>query len=164
MAGVPTLVLDRAAQPAQGASGNPAGLFHGVLHPEDGAHARLGRAAAWMAQRHYGPLIEAGQLAGQAQGLLRLLEDTSPGELQALIDALGLPPEYVQACPAEQVAALLAMPSVNPMSACRFMGGGWIDPGAWVRWALNRASVQFQGGAAVHALQRTQAFLQFFNQ
>jgi tRNA 5-methylaminomethyl-2-thiouridine biosynthesis bifunctional protein len=110
-----------------------------------------------MAQRHYGPLIEAGQLAGQAQGLLRLLEDTSPGELQALIDALGLPPEYAQACSAEQVAALLAMPSVNPQSACRFMGGGWIDPGAWVRWALNRASVQFQGGAAVHALQRTGA-------
>ena len=157
MAGVPTLVLDRAAQPAQGASGNPAGLFHGVLHPEDGAHARLGRAAAWMAQRHYGPLIEAGQLAGQAQGLLRLLEDTCPGELQALIDALGLPPEYAQACSAEQVAALLAMPSVNPQSACRFMGGGWIDPGAWVRWALGRASVQFQGGAAVHALQRTGA-------
>ena len=65
MAGVPTLVLDRAAQPAQGASGNPAGLFHGVLHPEDGAHARLGRAAAWMAQRHYGPSSKQVSLRGR---------------------------------------------------------------------------------------------------
>ena len=39
-------VFDRHAQPAGAASGNVAGLFHGVFHPDDGMHARAHRAAA----------------------------------------------------------------------------------------------------------------------
>ena len=39
-------MLDGALTPASGASGNPAGLFHGVVHPADGGHDRLPRAPA----------------------------------------------------------------------------------------------------------------------
>lgn len=153
-AGVPTLVLDRAAEPAQGASGNPAGLFHGVLHPEDGIHARLGRAAAWMAQRWYTPLIEQGKVPGQAAGLIRLIEGTQGDVLQVMIDKLGLPPEYAQPCSSSQVGTLLAMPQVDQRAAVYYPGGGWIDPGAWVRLALQQAGVQFQGNTPVQAIQR----------
>ena len=44
-------VLDAQPRPAAGASGNPAGLFHGIVNPQDGAHARFNRAAALLAQR-----------------------------------------------------------------------------------------------------------------
>ena len=44
-------VIDRADAPATEGSGNPAGLFHGIVNPQDGAHARFNRAAALLAQR-----------------------------------------------------------------------------------------------------------------
>ncbi|NBU50555.1 MAG: FAD-dependent oxidoreductase [Betaproteobacteria bacterium] len=154
-AGVPSLVLDRASEPAQGASGNPAGLFHGVLHPEDGAHARLGRAAAWMAHRHYAPLIDAGVLIGQAHGLIRREDALDAEAMQALIDRLGLPSEYVQPLAASQLSALLRTPVQADAPAWFYPGGGWIDPAAWVRHALSRPGVQFQGQAFVQEVRRS---------
>ncbi len=46
-----SIVIDRADAPATQGSGNPAGLFHGIVNPQDGAHARFNRAAALLAQR-----------------------------------------------------------------------------------------------------------------
>lgn len=153
-AGVPSLVLERAEQPAPGASGNPAGLYHGVLHPEDGTHARLGRAAAWMAHRQYGPLVAAGLVAGHAQGLLRREDQADAAQMHRLIDRLGLPPDYVQAVPAERVPDLLNTPRVDARAAWFYPGGGWIDPAAWVRHALQRPGVEFKGHSLVDRIHR----------
>ena len=152
--GIPSLVLDRHAQPAAEASGNPAGLFHGVLHTEDGAHARLGRAAAWMAQRHYAPLIQAGLVAGQAAGLVRREDQWDVAAMQAQIDALGLPPEYVQALSPTQVQALLGEGCALTAPAWFYPGGGWLAPADWVRHALSRPGVVFRGETEVGDLQR----------
>lgn len=152
--GIPSLVLDRHAQPAAEASGNPAGLFHGVLHPADGTHARLGRAAAWMAQRHYAPLIHSGLVAGQAAGLLRLEDQGDVAAMQAQIDALGLPPDYVQALNPTQVQALMGEGLALQAPAWFYPGGGWLCPGDWVRHALACPGVQFRGDTAVQSLQR----------
>ncbi|MFG5409628.1 hypothetical protein ABXN37_17945 [Piscinibacter sakaiensis] len=38
-------LLDRHATPAAEASGNPAGIFHAIVHGHDGPHARFHRAA-----------------------------------------------------------------------------------------------------------------------
>ena len=65
-------LIDRAAAPATAASGNPAGLFHGIVNPQDGAHARFNRAAALLAQRTVQRAINSGTVRGNAQGLLRL--------------------------------------------------------------------------------------------
>lgn len=46
-----TTLVDRHATPAQEASGNPGGLFHGILHAHDGHHARFNRACALEATR-----------------------------------------------------------------------------------------------------------------
>lgn len=153
-AGVPSLVLDQAAQPAQGASGNPAGLFHGVLHPEDGAHARLGRAAAWMAHHHYAALMAQGVVGGQAQGLLRREDQADVQDMQALIAELGLPAEYVQALPQEAVQALLNTSMAHATPAWFYPGGGWLAPAAWVAHALQCRGVEFRGGACVEKLRR----------
>jgi tRNA 5-methylaminomethyl-2-thiouridine biosynthesis bifunctional protein len=153
-AGVPSLVLDRATEPAQGASGNPAGLFHGVLHPQDGAHARLLRAAAWMAHRRYAPLIESGHIPGQARGLVRTVPGGRADHMQALAQALGLPAEFVQVLCPEQWGALLGLQQVPDHPAWFYPGGGWIDPGAWVREALTQPGVRFRGDTQVARLQR----------
>lgn len=153
-AGVACLVLDRAAEPAQGASGNPAGLFHGVLHPEDGAHARLLRAAAWMARQHYAPLVESSRIPGQVQGLIRAEPDGQTARMQALVQALGLPTEFVQVLTPQQWGGLLGLPQVLQYPAWLYPGGGWIDPGAWIREALSQPGVRFQGSTPVARLQR----------
>ena len=58
-AGWQVTVLERHAAPAQEASGNPAGLFHGTVNADDGLYARLFRAAALHAQAVYRAAIDA---------------------------------------------------------------------------------------------------------
>lgn len=141
--GIPCIVMDAAARPAQGASGNPAGLFHGVVHAEDGAHARLSRAAAHMARQHYGALIEVGRISGETAGLQRREGQLSLAEMRRIIHNLGLPDSYVQAIVDEHGTAWWLYP-----------GGGWIAPQTWVGHALSQPGVQFQGGVSVGSLSR----------
>ena len=60
-------MFDRHAAPAAETSGNPAGLFHGTVHGDDGPHARWLRAAALLAQRTLRPLIDGGAVPGQVR-------------------------------------------------------------------------------------------------
>lgn len=141
--GIRCIVMDAAARPAQGASGNPAGLFHGVVHAEDGAHARLSRAAAHMAREHYGALIREGRISGEVAGLQRREDQLSLHEMRHIIESLGLPESYVQAFIDEHGKAWWLYP-----------GGGWIAPQTWIHHALSQPGVQFRGGASVASLSR----------
>jgi len=149
--GLEVSVLDRHAAPAREASGNPAGLFHGTVHADDGSHARWNRAAALWTARALAPGIAAGAFAGQVQGLLRLAQ---PGQdragMQAMIERHALPPEVVQALDAPQASALAGIALPGP--AWHFPGGGWADPAALVAWLLR--GLRFRGGVDVQALRR----------
>lgn len=142
-AGCTCTVLERQAEPALGASGNPAGLVHGVVHAEDGAHARLSRAAAWMAQRHYQPLIEAGVVQGRLQGLFRREDRLDLPSMQALLESLGLPKSHIEAV------------SRDGANGWHYPGGGWIDPRSWIQHALTRPGVTFMGQTEVVQLKRS---------
>ena len=65
-------LLDASNGPAQGASGNPGGLFHSIVHAEDGVHARAHRNAALATWDRARPWVTSGALMGQCEGLLRL--------------------------------------------------------------------------------------------
>lgn len=142
-------VLDAAQEPASGASGNPAGLFHGVVHRGDGVHARLHRHAALGAARHYGELIRQGAVDGRVDGLLAVREadPEPPGDVQPLMPDL---PGYMQALSRQQASAVAGVRLSGP--ALHYVQGGWVDPGAVVRHALTGAGVRFQGGAHVGGL------------
>jgi tRNA 5-methylaminomethyl-2-thiouridine biosynthesis bifunctional protein len=144
-------VLEAASAPAQGASGNPAGLFHGVLHRADGIHARLHRHAALQAARHYGKLIGQGAVPGELQGLLAV-RAPDPGDPRG---GAWPPPEgltnYAQALSLQDASARAGAALGGP--AVEFTQGGWVDPRAVVRHALATPGVRFQPGAKVHALQ-----------
>ena len=151
--GLLVTVLERAAGPAQGASGNPAGLFHGALHPQDGLYARLYRAAALVAANSYRQALQDGAVAGQVQGLLRQQTDAAglPGMLHTL-RAQGLPSDYVQALSAAEASALAG---VRLLSPCWFYpGGGWVALPDWVRAALRSPGIDLRTSAAVQSLQR----------
>ncbi|HEY0858594.1 MAG TPA: FAD-dependent 5-carboxymethylaminomethyl-2-thiouridine(34) oxidoreductase MnmC, partial [Albitalea sp.] len=150
-------LLERHAMPAQEASGNPAGLFHGTVNPQDGAHARFNRAAALEAQRVIGRMLSEQGVAGRLDGLLRL--ETSGADaraMQQVLHRLGLPPDYVRAVDAQEASTLAGIALPHP--AWFYAGGGWVSPAglaaAWLRMAGDRTC--FRGGVHVQALRRVQ--------
>ena len=147
-------VLDRHAAPAEGASGNPAAIFHGTVHADDGVHARIFRAAALHAQRLLHPLIARGGVPGQSRGLLRL-ETQRPDALkgmQHLLRRQGLPAQYVQALDANEASRMSGVALQHP--AWFYPGGGWVDAPALVRHLLDAPGISFRGGHEVFAIQR----------
>lgn len=142
-------VLDRHAGPAHEASGNPAGVFHGTLHGDDGPHARLLRAAALQAARVLKPMLDSGAIPGQAGGLLRLA-NTDLAAMQAQIARQGLPAEYVMALSADEASRRAGVPLPGP--AWLYPGGGWLVPPALVQAWL--CDLPFSGGAEVAALRQ----------
>ncbi len=148
--GLRCTVFDRHAQPAGAASGNVAGLFHGVFHPDDGMHARAHRAAALAARDAVARAIEAG-VAGQCAGLVRLTpEHADPEPLMVELARSGLPGDYLQAWSADQVQA-----AGGPECAAWFYpGGGWVAPAELARWWLRGDDILWRGDVAVTRLQR----------
>lgn len=142
-------VFDRHPHPAQEASGNPAGVFHGTVHPDDGPHARVLRAAALQAQRSLHPLLRDGHVTGQADGLLRV-QSGGLGPMPALLAAQGLPTDYVQVMDRAEASHRAGVPLAGP--AWFFPGGGWLAPRTLVDHVLQ--DLPFVGSALVTALRR----------
>ena len=146
--GIACRVLEARPGPAQAGSGNPGGLFHGTLNPDDGLHARFNRAAALATERllkTIGP-----DLPWLQRGLLRLETRYGLDEMQALLARLGLPADYVQALDASEAAASCGLPLQQP--AWFYPGGGALPPQAYVRALLG--DTPLLSGHAVAALRQ----------
>ena len=148
-------VLERRAQIASEGSGNPAGLFHGIVNAQDGLHARFNRAAALEAQRAVRLAIDRHGAHGGIDGLLRLESTLDVRAMQATLARLGLPPDYVQALDAAAASARAGIALAQP--GWYYPGGGWVDPRGLARSFLERAAGQAAlcTGAEVHALERS---------
>lgn len=148
-------VLDRHTTPAADASGNPAGLFHGIVHPDDGTHARFNRAAAVAAQQAVRDAIERHGVPGAVDGLLRLASgDTPIAAMSAQLARHGLGPDYARALDAAAASAVAHVPVDRP--AWFYPGGGWVAPGALVRamFASAGPACTFVGDTAVARIAR----------
>jgi len=146
-------LIDRADAPANQGSGNPAGLFHGIVTPQDGAHARFNRAAALLAQRTVQRAVASGMVRGSASGLLRL--DTRGLDASVLNEELArlqLPADYVQALDAASASERCGLRLRHP--AWFYPGGGWVQPAVLARWMLQQAgdAVHFRGSLDVQTL------------
>lgn len=138
-------VLDASGQPAAGASGNPAALFHGTVHAGDGPHARFTRAGALHAQRVFSALMARG-VPGTAQGLVRA---------GTAAHHTALPAAWVEHWGGESLNKRGS--GLRPAftdSAWFFPGGGWVDAAAAVRALLDTQGVQFQGQSTAASLCR----------
>ena len=130
-------VLDRHGSAAQEASGNAGGLFHGVIHAQDGIHARFNRAASIEAAKAVREAIAHHSVAGAVDGLLRLEAALSPSAMQAILDSCGLTPRYAQAASAATASRLSGLNLTQ--AAWHYVEGGWVQPAGLVRSYLERA-------------------------
>ena len=145
-------VFDAHAQPAGGASGNPAGLFHAVVHAHDGVHARLLRTAALQACAQVAIALREHGVAGSNAGLLRQETRLDLDAMRALLAALHLPADCVRAVDATEGEALCGLPRAGP--AWFYPGGGWVDPAGLARSYLARAGAacRWIGGTRIERL------------
>ena len=153
-----SVVFERHGALAMETSGNPAGLFHGIVNPQDGAHARFNRAAALEAQRAVAVALAQHGVEGSAQGLLRLEtahdgDDTLPA-MQHTLQRLALPTDYVQALSAREASERSGLTLRHP--AWWYPGGGWVQPGGLARSFIERAGrrATLRVGCAVESLTR----------
>jgi tRNA 5-methylaminomethyl-2-thiouridine biosynthesis bifunctional protein len=140
--GLQVTVLESGPAAALGASGNPAGLFHGTLDADDGPYARLYRSAALWAARRYREAIAAG-VPGQVDGLLRLAPRAPPP---------GLPANYVRGLDREAASGLAGVSL--PGHCWLYAEGGWIAPVDWVRHALQHPGITLRTARSVAHLTR----------
>jgi tRNA 5-methylaminomethyl-2-thiouridine biosynthesis bifunctional protein len=147
------IVIDRHAAPAQEASGNPAGLFHGAVHAADSVYARWNRAAALQATTAIDAALRDG-VPGERAGMLRLQSDSAVDSMRQVLAAQGLTEGYVKALDATAVRALADLATGAP--AWFYPGGGWVEPAALARWFLQSAGTlaTWRGGSEVHAISR----------
>jgi tRNA 5-methylaminomethyl-2-thiouridine biosynthesis bifunctional protein len=135
-AGLEVRVFDAAPQAASQASGNPAGLFHGTLHLDDGPHARWNRSAALRTRQWLGlyPPLWC------VDGLLRL----SPGEAlstrQQLALAQQLDPAFAE--PLDATGATTRAGMALQDGAWLYPGGGALSPRDWVLRLLEGLPLQ----------------------
>lgn len=146
-AGWRVTLIDQHAGPAHAASGNPGGLFHSIVHGDDGLHARAHRAAALSTWRLVKDWIADGSLQGSSTGLLRLDSALHADQVQALMSRQHLPADHVQWL--EQAAAqqLAGMPV--PSGGWLFHQAGWLHPAGLARRMLDEASSWQQNGQPV---------------
>jgi tRNA 5-methylaminomethyl-2-thiouridine biosynthesis bifunctional protein len=156
-------VLERHGSAAQDASGNAGGLFHGVIHAQDGIHARFNRAASMQAAMAVRTAIQHHGVAGSVRGLLRLEPSLNPSEMQAVLDACKLPSRYAQAASATTASQLSGVHMTQ--AAWHYLEGGWVQPGGLVRSYFERAGAacQLRSHCAVADLRPSERGWQLLN-
>jgi tRNA 5-methylaminomethyl-2-thiouridine biosynthesis bifunctional protein len=150
--GIATEVLEAHGSTGHGASNQRGGMFHGIVHGEDGRYARLGRAAALMAAVEAARAINAG-VPGCRDGLLRLERGGDLAAMQQLLQRLGLPEDYVRPLAPSEATEVAGVPVSSP--SWFFPGGGWIMPARLAEtWLLSTGSARLRPSAPVARLQR----------
>jgi tRNA 5-methylaminomethyl-2-thiouridine biosynthesis bifunctional protein len=121
-------VLEQGGAPAQGASGNLAGVLRPVPSVDDNRLARLTRAGFFYALGQIAALSRAGHaVRWHPCGVLHLARDPGHEARQRqAVEALGLPPEFVRAVSRTEAAALACWPVAA--GGWWFPAGGWINP------------------------------------
>jgi len=150
--GLQVRLFDQGPGVAQAGSGNPVGLFHGTLNPDDGLHARFNRAAALELRR----ILPGLPLPWRIDGLLRTESTSDLAQMQALLADLGLPADYVQALDALQAGAHSGLQHQGP--AWYYPGGGALSPPSLARAFVDAAPsgrVRFCSDQAVRQVRRS---------
>lgn len=155
--GYAVTVIEREAAPAQGASGNTAGVFRPLPSLGDTPLSRLLRAGFLYGGRHLGGL--PGVRCGLT-GVLHVARDARHEDTQRrVIETQAPPAELVRFVERDEAAALAGWPV--EMGGWWFPGGGWINPPSLC--AANLAGIPVRYGAAVACMERQHGLWRLFD-
>ncbi|MFP5404256.1 MAG: bifunctional tRNA (5-methylaminomethyl-2-thiouridine)(34)-methyltransferase MnmD/FAD-dependent 5-carboxymethylaminomethyl-2-thiouridine(34) oxidoreductase MnmC [Gammaproteobacteria bacterium] len=147
--GVAVTLLERAAAPAQAASGNPLGVFRPLIARDDSYATRLTRAAFLHNLRAWAALDG---VAWARCGVLHLAKDDAVAARQRRTLAEAPPPaDFARWVEVDEARALanwaVAMPGAY------FPQAGWIAPATLVRAWLAHPAIERRYGCAVASVQ-----------
>ena len=119
-------LIDAADGPAQGASGNHAGVLRALPSRDDNRMSRITRAAAMYGLRHLERLSAQGlAVRWDACGVLHLARDEKQQSKQReVVAALQAPPEILRFVERDEASRIAKWPLA--------IGGWWFPDGAWV--------------------------------
>ena len=125
--GFEVTVLERQAQLAAGASGNPQGVLYAKLSYESSPLGEFNLAALLYAQRHYQAFWQAGAQYGQACGVLQLAYSPAEQRLQTqLCERLGDYESLLAPVDAQSASEIADMPL--SVGGLYFPRAGWLSP------------------------------------
>jgi tRNA 5-methylaminomethyl-2-thiouridine biosynthesis bifunctional protein len=132
-------VLDAAAAPASGASGNLAGVFRPLPSDDDGKLARLLRAGFLLGRRRFANLPEA--RCGWTGALHIARDERHEATQRRIVDELALPVEFCRYVDRDQAAAIAGWPVT--LGGWWFPQAGWINPPSLCRALLAGIDCRF---------------------
>ncbi len=147
--GMQVTVLEQAAAPAQGASGNPVAVFRPLPSRDDNQASRLTRAAFLYSLRAWGGLGET--LEWSRGGVLQCAKD--PEHAQKLVQTLAdnaAPEEFARWVDAAEASQLAQWPLAEP--GVFYSNGGWIVPGSLCGSWLDHPNIHARFNGQVSAL------------
>ena len=119
-------LIERHAEAAQEASGNPAGVFHPIVSPDDSLFARITRASFLFLLNHWKNLD---RLEWQRCGVLQLARDEEEKASQRrALETLGYPARYAEFDEAK--------------GGIWFPEAGWVRPRSLVEGLLSRFDIE----------------------
>jgi tRNA 5-methylaminomethyl-2-thiouridine biosynthesis bifunctional protein len=137
-------LIERRARPAEEGSGNPAGVFHPVVAPDDSVLARLTRAGSLYAEAHWTRLAEAGHAPRWERcGVLQLARDAKEeASQQRAIESLGYPPGFARFVDRDKASALAGVEVGS--GGLWFERSGWAAPSSVVNAQLAACGARFK--------------------
>lgn len=143
------VVLEAATAPAQGASGNRAGVFRPLPALDDSRLARLLRAGFLLGRREFAALADAPGVRMGWTGVLHLARDAKHETTQRRIVAEhALPAGFCRFVARDEARALARWPV--EIGGWWFPHAGWIDPRSLVHALL--ADIEVRCGQTLHSL------------
>jgi len=130
-------LLERRPEHAMEASGNPAGVFHPVVSPDDSLFARLTRAGFLFLLHHWENLVG---LRWNRCGVLQMARDAAElASQERALATLGYPPRYASFDRAR--------------GGIWFPEGGWVKPRSLAEGLLSHSGIETRFGLEVFELE-----------
>jgi tRNA 5-methylaminomethyl-2-thiouridine biosynthesis bifunctional protein len=147
--GLAVTVLERAAAPAQAASGNPVAVFRPVISRDDGCATRLTRAAFLHDLRTW-PTLDGIEWA--RCGVLHLARDAeAAAKQQQALAGRATPADFARWVDLAEARELANWPVASP--GVFYPTAGWVVPATLCRAWLDHPAITLKTGRAVTRLQ-----------
>ncbi|WP_322006838.1 bifunctional tRNA (5-methylaminomethyl-2-thiouridine)(34)-methyltransferase MnmD/FAD-dependent 5-carboxymethylaminomethyl-2-thiouridine(34) oxidoreductase MnmC [Paraburkholderia tropica] len=152
-------LIERHAEPAREASGNPAGVFHPLISRDDSSASRITRAGFFYALQRWAALDAAGHAPTRSHtGLLHLATDDEAQAVAAALESFGYPDQFVRGVSQAEAEAIAGTPLAQ--GGWFYPLGGAIDPASLCRAqiaaarALPGAQIDVRYGVSVGRIER----------